>query len=333
MILRLFRASAPARARGGVIDGLRDEVYPRALASRGLQSFQAAIRDTEVGFELCLISTWADFDALHDTIGPHLDRPRWLGDILDDLTAGRADHFESVGEAARGVFPLDGGVIRFVLGPLAQGNEDFFEFARQQQQAQLDAGAIVASHIGRRVVGRRTEAIYIVSWRDADAVRTMGGSPDEPAARTAWERYFERWDFAAYEALARVPARTGRAEVVLLADDARVLRFASPGSLSLLGHPVGRLVGRRIDDLAAPELRSAVPALWEDFVRAGRQEGPFTVAAPDGSTREVAYQARTDTPWPGYHASVLAPTGGDVDMDDALAGAGVLVHHRPMPAV
>lgn len=329
MILRVYRARAAAEARRVLLAHLRDRVYPANVRTPGLRTFQAGISERGDGtLELALVSTWRDFDALRDGLGDDWLRPAWLLEVADVLEPVTADHYELVGEELTGIVPLAGGALRILAGRLADGHgETFFDFARRAQAQQLDSGDILVSHIGRRILDHGEDAVYVTVWRDVEAPAAVGGSAQEPANRTLWEPYFASWSFAAYDAVARVEPKHGQSHVLLLADDDRRYLFASPAAGRLLGRAPARLLGRRIEDLAAVDMRSAVEPMWQQFLRDGEQSGTFALARADGSSITVMYEAHANTPWRGVHASVLSDPSERIDFAEALAAAGIVARY------
>lgn len=98
-------------------------------------------------------------------------------------------------------------------------------------------------------------------------------------------------------------------EVILVTDDDRRYVAATSNVTALLGFQPEELIGRRVDDFAAPELVSTTPALWGRFVQATRDADHFRLVAKDGRQIEVAYDARANYPVPGFHVSRLRPLG------------------------
>jgi PAS domain S-box-containing protein len=115
--------------------------------------------------------------------------------------------------------------------------------------------------------------------------------------------------YAAYQTAA-LPAESG--EFILIADDDQRYVAATAGVTKVLGYSPDELLGRRVGDLAAPELRDTTPDLWADFVIAGRQDGRFRLCAKDGELVALGYQARAHSPVAGFHVSRLWP-------DDSVA--------------
>jgi PAS domain S-box-containing protein len=108
----------------------------------------------------------------------------------------------------------------------------------------------------------------------------------------------------AYQDAAVVPNTT---EFILVADNAGTYVAATRGVSNVLGYDPDELIGQRIEDLAAPELRSATPEQWTRFLADGLQDGTFRLRARDGRLVALRFRARAHHPVPGFHASQLWP--------------------------
>jgi hypothetical protein len=298
VILRLYRARAAVADRTRLVAHVRDSIYPFNAHLEGLVSFQAGLRTVDgTTLELALLSTWSDYPAMLAGLGDDLLRPRWLAGVADRLDTAAADHFELVGAQVGGVMPLAGAVMRFVHGRLNPSRgESFFEFARDAQSAQLAAGDVVASYIGRRLEGASEEAIYVAIWRDAEAPAAAGGSATMPAGRNEWEPYLVDWTFAAYDALVQVPGRHG-APALLLADGRRRVVYATPAAARILRTPLPELLEMDLD---------------------------AAIGANGGGSAAVEHRSRADLPWPGYRVAVLTPDGTEPDFAEALGASGLV---------
>jgi formate hydrogenlyase transcriptional activator len=79
---------------------------------------------------------------------------------------------------------------------------------------------------------------------------------------------------------------------ILLADDDRRSRDASVGASKLLGLPRDKIIGRSLDDFAAPTFKPLISEQWRDFLERGEQEGTLQLMGPDGEPRDVEYLAK-----------------------------------------
>jgi PAS domain S-box-containing protein len=79
---------------------------------------------------------------------------------------------------------------------------------------------------------------------------------------------------------------------VVLADrDRRWLAF-SESVCELLGYPRAELLGRQIDELAAPELQPTTKAVFEEFVSLRSMDGVYALIHKDGHRVNFHYKAR-----------------------------------------
>ncbi len=91
---------------------------------------------------------------------------------------------------------------------------------------------------------------------------------------------------------------------ILIADDDRKSRDASSGAGRFLGLPREKIIGRQIDEFAAPGTKPQVSQLWRAFLKSGEQEGVLRLVGADGTPREVEYTARKNI-LPVRHALAL----------------------------
>ena len=91
---------------------------------------------------------------------------------------------------------------------------------------------------------------------------------------------------------------------ILLADDERRYRDASVGASKLLGLPREKIIGRSLDDFAAPEIKPEISERWQAFLKNGEQQGTLQLVGPDGDRKEVGYTAKGNV-LPVRHLLVL----------------------------
>jgi formate hydrogenlyase transcriptional activator len=91
---------------------------------------------------------------------------------------------------------------------------------------------------------------------------------------------------------------------VLITDDDRRYRDASPGAAKLLGLPLEKIIDRSLDDFVVPEEKPSIPKLWHAFLNAGEQAGSLQILGPDGTPQKVEYSAKKNV-LPVRHLLVL----------------------------
>jgi formate hydrogenlyase transcriptional activator len=107
---------------------------------------------------------------------------------------------------------------------------------------------------------------------------------------------------------------------ILLTDNDRHYREASVGASKLLGLPREKIIGRSLDDFAAPSFKPVISERWRAFLEQGEQAGTLQLVGPDGGAREVEYTAKGNV-LPVRHVLVLrdksanTPGGGPPDKD------------------
>ncbi|HEY4227073.1 MAG TPA: hypothetical protein VGM49_01955 [Candidatus Limnocylindrales bacterium] len=329
MILRIHRAGVLSGERGRLQRFVHDEAMASALSVQGLLSFLPAVRDVEDGTELVVVSTWAGVDQL-TAAGTDLDGPLAIPGAARMLTKSHADHFELVIGEARSM-PLREGKLRLIRIPIRTNREAaYYEAVRRWADGLLDESGLVAFTLGRRVEGRQDEIVAAMLWEDEAALIDAAGSDVERpmgalelAEFWAAEPLIEHFD-----ALTVVDPRTD-APAILLVDDDRRYIHATPAAARITGRSLARLLTMRIDDIAPAAQRHGVAAAWDQFVVDGSMRGPWVVERPDGSQVEITYASKANAPWPGVHASLLAPAGDgvDLDLDQALVEAGLVARY------
>ena len=137
-------------------------------------------------------------------------------------------------------------------------------------------------------------------WREAERRWEMT-DPGDKAYRTttiavisAWLRYQELSD-------------RQQESFVLVADESHTFVAVGGGVKAALDYEPVDLLGRRIEDIAAPDLRAGTASTWDRFLVDGRQDGDYRLLARDGREVTMRYQARAHYPIAGFHTSRLWP--------------------------
>src|SRR5579862_8367639 len=101
---------------------------------------------------------------------------------------------------------------------------------------------------------------------------------------------------------------------ILIADNERRYQEASIGAGKLLGLPREKLIGRSLDDFAAPAIKPVISERWQAFLEEGEQQGALQLVGPDGTPRDVEYTAKGNV-LPVRHLLVLLDKTKPTDKD------------------
>jgi len=137
------------------------------------------------------------------------------------------------------------------------------------------------------------------AWRAAER-RWEATDPDDPTYRAASIAVIAAW--LTYHAPTEV-AEPG--SFALVADEQHRFVAVSDGVKAALGYEPADLLGKRIEDIAPPDLAARTTAQWEQFLADGRQDGEYRLLASDGREVPLRFQARAHYPIAGYHLSRL----------------------------
>jgi hypothetical protein len=329
MILRVLRAHVLDGESARLLRFIRDEAVANALVVPGLLSLQPAVRQTESGADLVIVSTWTGFEEMTAAAGD-LDEPVALPGARAMLGEARAEHYELVLGEARAM-PLRHAKLRLIRIPIKPNAESaYYTAVRKWADRLLDETGLIAFTLGRRINGRQDDIIAAMLWQDEAALRDVAGSDlDRPmggpelSAFWAAEPSIEHFD-----ALTAVDPRPD-APALFLTDDRRRYVHATPAAAQLSGRPLARLLTMRVEDITRASERGAVPDAYARFVQDGSAEGPYVLSRPDGSDIPVRYAAKANAPWPGSHAALVVPAedSHDLDVDRALVDAGFVARY------
>jgi len=136
------------------------------------------------------------------------------------------------------------------------------------------------------------------AWRAAER-RWEATDPVAPGYREAAIEVIAAW--LRYQELTEPDGGS----FVLVADDDHRYVAVGGGVKAALGYEPAELLGRRIEDVAAPDLAADTPTAWQRFLTDGRQDGEYRLLARDGREVSMRFQARAHHPIAGYHSSRL----------------------------
>lgn len=87
---------------------------------------------------------------------------------------------------------------------------------------------------------------------------------------------------------------------VLVTDDEATYVDANRAACRLFAREPSEVVGRNIREFTAPEWLQQFGEIWEGFLREGEYHGIYPILLPDGSYRELSFNARANCA-PGRH--------------------------------
>jgi len=311
---------------------VRDEAIARALKVPGLLSFQPAVRASEGGTELVIVSTWTGFDDMAAAslgVGQPLEIPELFPRLEDSV----ADHYELVIGESRAM-PLRQAKLRLTRIPIKTNHESaYYTAVRAWAERLLDETGMVSFTLGRRVAGRNDEIVAVQVFEDEAALReVVGADLERPIGRRELSEFWAAEPVIEhFDALTAIEPRPD-APAILVFDDSHRYVHATPAAARLAGRPLARLLTLRIEDLTNESDRAAIPEFWDRLMAEGTMAGPYVLARPDGSEVEVRFATKANAPWPGSHTSLLVPTGAstddeELDLDEALVEAGLVARY------
>jgi PAS domain-containing protein len=263
-----------------------------------------AVADAPV--EAAIVTVWRDVTLMARATAVD-EQDRFLGTRLRlPIEVGEAQHYEIVGRTFAALPPETAAYLR-VMTLRARPNEEarLIETLRDQQTRFVDLG-LVASHIGRRVVGQECEAVTVGVWPDRATIRkATGGRPERPLFAEDLADWSDRLHLDTYDGIEiapRLPAASGP-PIYVIDEDLRIVDITAAAAATI-GWPSEDLVGRSVLDisLAEPVVR-AEP--WRTLLHEGRVSGEGPWLVPDTGAVYVRYIAERDVPISGRHTVLV----------------------------
>jgi PAS domain-containing protein len=326
MILRIVFGRFPAGLDAKALVDLRGRLARAARDVPGLDSLIVGARRTPTDLpsadaegppvEAAIVSVWRDASLM--TRATSVDEQhRFLGTRLHlPLELDEAVHYEIVGRTFAALPPETAAYLR-ILTVGARPNEEarLIETLRDQQPRFVELG-LVASHLGRRVIGRECEAVTVGVWPDRATIRrATGGRPERPLYAQDLADWSDRIHLETYDGIEiapRLPAASGP-PIYVIDEELRIVDITAAAAAAI-GWAAEDLVGKSVLDftLGDPATREEP---WQTLLQEGRVSGEGPWLVPDSGAVFIRFIAERDVPIVGRHT--------------------VLVHrwHEPVPTV
>jgi PAS domain-containing protein len=331
MILRIVLGRLPAGFDASALVELRGRLGRAARDVPGLESLIVGARralagNAESPVEAAIVTVWRDV-ALMARATDIDEQARFLGLRLKlPLEVDEAVHYEIAGRTFAALPPDSAAYLR-ILTVRARPNEEarLVETLRNQQPRLVDLG-LVASHLGRRVVGKEFEAVTVGVWPDRATIRrATRGRAERPLFESDLADWIDRVHLETFDGIEiapRLPVASGP-PIYVIDEDLRIVDVTAAAAAAI-GWPLEDLVGRSVLEisLADPEIRE-VP--WQTLIEEGRVigEGPWLV--PDSGAVFIRYIAERDVPIAGRHTVLVhrwhEPVPTIADLEAALVEA------------
>lgn len=331
MILRIVFGRFPSGVDAKALVDLRSRLARAAREVPGLESLIVGARRppnavAESPIEAALVTVWRDVSLMARATQVE-EQDRFLGMRLQlPLEVDEAIHYEIVGRTFAALPPETAAYLRLIT-VRARPNEEarLVETLRNQQPRLVDLG-LVASHLGRRAVGRECEAVTVGVWPDRATIRrATGGRPERPLFEQDLVDWADRLNLETYDGIEiapRLPAATGP-PIYVIDEDLRIVDITAAGAAAI-GWPAEDLVGKSVLEisLADPDVR-AVP--WLTLIQQGRVSGEGPWLVPDAGAVFIRFIAERDVPIAGRHTVLVhrwhEPVPTVEDLESALAVA------------
>jgi PAS domain-containing protein len=350
MILRIVFGRFPEGIDAQALVELRGRLARAAREVPGLESLIVGARrsstaDSDASIEAAIVTIWRDASLMARATDIE-EQDRFLGSRLRlPLEVDEAVHYEIVGRTFAALPPETSAYLRLITVRARPGEEArLIETLRDQQPRLVDLG-LVASHLGRRVVGRECEAVTVGVWPDRATIRkATGGRPERPLFEQDLADWADRLNLETYDGIEiapRLPAASGP-PIYVIDEDLRIVDITAAAAATI-GWPSEDLVGASVLDisLADPETR-AEP--WQTLLQHGRVSGEGPWLVPDAGAVFIRYIAERDVPIVGRHTVLVhrwhepVPTAEDLESALSLAFPSRLAAHtdvagmpKPMP--
>jgi PAS domain-containing protein len=323
MILRIVFGRFPTDLDANALVDARGGLARAALDVPGLESLIVGARRSAVpgdhAVEAAIVSVWTDATLMARATDV-AEQDRFLATRLQlPLQVDAAVHYEIVGRTFAALPPEDTVYLR-ILTIQSRPNEEarLVETMRDQQRRFVDLG-LVASHLGRRVLGRECEAVTVGVWPDLGTIRrATGGRPERPLFEQDLADWVDRIHLETYDGIEiapRLPAVSGP-PIYVIDEHLRIVDITASAAATI-GWPAEDLVGKSVREISLTDSATAAEA-WETLIHQGVTAGETSYLVPDSGAVFLRYIAQRDMPIPGRHTVLVhrwhepAPTEADL---------------------
>jgi PAS domain-containing protein len=327
MILRIVFGRFPSDVDATALVDARSRLARAAREVPGLESLIVGARRStstdDDAVEAAIVSVWTDV-TLMARATDIAEQDRFLATRLQlPLQIDEAIHYEIVGRTFAALPPDDTVYLR-VLTVQSRPNEEarLIETLRGQQRRFVDLG-LVASHVGRRVIGRECQAVAVGVWPDRATIRrATAGRPERPLFEQDLADWRDRLQLETYDGIEiapRLPAASGP-PIYVIDDDLRIVDITASAAATI-GWPAEDLVGKSLLDITLVDPDTDL-APWNALLHDGRASGEASYLVPDAGAVFLRYIARRDVPIVGRHTVLVhrwhEPVPTARDLEDAL---------------
>jgi PAS domain-containing protein len=310
MILRIVTGRLPAGFDVKELVELRGRLGRAARDVPGLESLivggRRAADRADSPVEAAIVTVWRDAGLM--IRATELDeQARFLAQRLGlPLEVDAAVHYEIVGRTFAALPPDSAAYLR-ILTVRSRPNEEarLVETLREQQPRLVDLG-LVASHLGRRVIGKDVEAVTVGVWPDRATIRrATRGRPERPLFEQDLADWIDRTHLETYDGIElapRLPVASGP-PIYVIDEDLRIVDVTAAAAAAI-GWPLDDLAGRSVLEISLDDPASRA-APWQALIEEGRisGEGPWLV--PDHGAVFIRYIAERDVPIAGRHTVLV----------------------------
>lgn len=334
MILRIVFGTFPSDIDATTLVDLRGRLARAARDVAGLDSLIVGTRrsandDAGAPIEAAIVTVWRDVTQMARATDVD-EQDRFLGLRLRlPLEVQEAVYYEIAGRTFAALPPESAAYLR-IMTVRARPNEEarLVETLRAQQPRFVELG-LVASHLGRRVVGNECEAVTVGVWPDRATIRrATGGRPERPLFAQDLADWTDRLHLETYDGIEiapRLPAASGP-PIYVIDENLRIVDITAAAAATI-GWATEDLVGKSVLDISlADEETRAAP--WETLLQEGEVSGEGPWLVPEAGAVFIRFIARRDVPIAGRHAVLVhrwhEPVPTPEDLDAALAEAFLL---------